>query len=420
MKNNLIEDMQEINLISQITNKIELENKLLKESIALYCGFDPTANSLHLGHLIPLMCLKKFQELGHKPIVLIGGATGMIGDPSFKLFERNLNELNLIKKWTHKIKLQLSKFLTFNSSVNSALILNNYEWFSEINILYFLRNIGKNFTINQMINKEAIKKRLYRNNNKGLSFTEFSYNLLQSYDFYYLNKNYNVTLQIGGSDQWGNITSGINLISRLENKKVFGLTLPLIMNKNGKKFGKSEKETIWLDSKKTSPYKFYQFWLNITDKDALFFSRILNFLNIKTKKNNQLKKNKCFMQYEVAEKITYFVHGYDGLYSAQRITNSLFLNKINELKEEDFYQLSQGGILKINLFEKDNLQTALVLSKFCDSRSQAKKMISANAISINGKKNNDILYNFNKKDKIFEKFTLISRGKKNFCIIEWN
>lgn len=424
MKNSLIQKLKEKNLISQITNEQELNTKLQK-NIVVYCGFDPTADSLHLGHLIPLICLKIFQEQGHKPIVLLGGATGMVGDPSFKLFERNFNSLETIKIWSDKIEKQISKFLDFNCGDNSAKIVNNYDWFCKINILIFLRDIGKYFSINQMINKEAIKTRFNRANKKGLSFTELSYNLLQSYDFYYLNKYHNVILQIGGSDQWGNITSGIHLTKCLENKKVYGLTVPLILNKDGNKFGKSENQTIWLDSKKTSPYKFYQFWLNIEDNKIYLFLKLFTYINIQDflKKENiksQLQDNPRKYQYLLAEKITYFVHGNDGLCSAKRITKSLFLNKIDDLKEIDFKQLSLDGILKIYLTGKDDLQQALVLSKLAPSRSQAKNMIFANAISINGNKNNNIYYFFTDKDKIFGKFTLLCRGRKNFCLIEWN
>lgn len=414
---NLIQQLYKRKLIAQITNEIELIKKLKKELIVVYCGFDPTADSLHLGHLIPLIYLKLFQDQGHKPIVLIGEATGIIGDPSFRFSKRNENNKKNIKKYFNKIKKQISNFLNFNCGNNSAVIVNNYDWFNKINSLFFIHKIGQHFSINKMINKDAIKNRLNNiKNNKSLSFSEFSYNLLQSYDFYYLNKNYNAILQIGGSDQWGNITSGIHLTKCLSNKKVFGITFPLIINKNGQKFGKSEKNTIWLDNKKTSPYKFYQFWLNVEDNNLCLFLKLFVSINVES---NKIKENPKKYQNILAEKITYLIHGYDGLKSAKRITKNLFLNKINELKKEDFKQLSLDGILKIKLTEKDDLQQALVNSKLSTSRSQAKQMIVANAISINGEKQCNISYHFTKNDKFFDKFTLLSRGKKNFCLIEW-
>lgn len=258
---NLIKQLQERGLVAQVTDEEALAERLAQGPIALYCGFDPTADSLHLGHLVPLLCLKRFQQAGHKPVALVGGATGLIGDPSFKAAERKLNTEDTVQEWVDKIRKQVAPFLDFDCGDNSAIAANNYDWFGGMNVLTFLRDIGKHFSVNQMINKEAVKQRLNRDD-QGISFTEFSYNLLQGYDFACLNKLHGVALQIGGSDQWGNITSGIDLTRRLHQNQVFGLTVPLITKADGTKFGKTEGGAVWLDPKKTSPYKFYQFWIN--------------------------------------------------------------------------------------------------------------------------------------------------------------
>jgi len=264
---NLIKQLQERGLIAQVTDEEALAERLAQGPIALYCGFDPPADSLHLGHLGPLLCLKRFQLNGHKPVALVGGATGLIGDPSFKATERKLNTNETVNEWVEKIRQQVSPFLDFSCGDNSAITANNYDWFGGMNVLTFLRDIGKHFSVNQMINKEAVKQRLNRDDS-GISFTEFSYNLLQGYDFASLYDLHNVELQIGGSDQWGNITSGIDLTRRLHQKQVFGLTVPLITKSDGTKFGKTEGGAVWLDPKKTSPYKFYQCWINTADADV--------------------------------------------------------------------------------------------------------------------------------------------------------
>lgn len=249
---NLIKQLQERGLVAQVTDEEALAERLAQGPIALYCGFDPTADSLHLGHLVPLLCLKRFQQAGHKPVALVGGATGLIGDPSFKAAERKLNTEETVQEWVDKIRKQVAPFLDFDCGENSAIAANNYDWFGNMNVLTFLRDIGKHFSVNQMINKEAVKQRLNRED-QGISFTEFSYNLLQGYDFACLNKQYGVVLQIGGSDQWGNITSGIDLTRRLHQNQVFGLTVPLITKADGTKFGKTEGGAVWLDRSGVRP-----------------------------------------------------------------------------------------------------------------------------------------------------------------------
>lgn len=418
----LINELHQRNLIFHITNKNKLKELIKNKCISLYCGFDPTEESLHVGHLLPLITLKRFQILGHKPIVLIGGATSLIGDPSFKTKERLLQSDNLIDKWTLKISQQVSFFLDFNCNFNSALILNNNSWFKKINILSFLRDVGKHFSINTMINREAVKQRIKRLD-QGISFTEFSYNLLQAYDFFILNQKNQVSLQIGGSDQWGNISSGMHLIHRISKKEVYGLTLPLLIQSNGIKFGKTESGTVWLDPKKTTPYKFYQFWMNIEDSNVYRFLKLFTFMNIdeiNQREKNKYKNNQIiFDKSLLAKYITRLVHGDENLSAAERITNILFFKNIEDIKESDLEQLKKDGIPAIEVYKIKDLQEALVFSSLAKSRTQAKNMIISNSISINTKKIVNKNHIINNNDKLFDKFTLLSRGKKNHCLIYW-
>ncbi|QIQ41729.1 MAG: tyrosine--tRNA ligase [Buchnera aphidicola (Microlophium carnosum)] len=418
---NLIKRLRNRGLISHITNEDNLSTLIQNKRISLYCGFDPTDESLHIGHLLPLITLRRFQIAGHRPIVLVGGATSLIGDPSFKEKERIFNTNNNINKWTEKISKQISSFLDFNCGENSALLLNNNIWFNNINILSFLRDVGKYFSINTMINRAAVKKRITRPD-QGISFTEFSYNLLQAYDFFILNKQYEVVLQIGGADQWGNISSGMHLIHRRSKKEVYGLTVPLLIQSNGMKFGKTESGTIWLDANKTSPYKFYQFWMNIEDENVYHFLKIFTFIKIveinkreqKKHINNQIIDDKSFL----AKNITQLVHGKENLLAVERITEFLFFKNITNIQESDFQQLKKDGIPFIKVNQMKDLQEALVLTSLAQSRTQAKNMIISNSISINTQKirKNHI---FNNQDKLFGKFTLLSRGKKNHSLLCW-
>ncbi|MGN6904781.1 tyrosine--tRNA ligase, partial [Neisseria sp. P0015.S006] len=262
----VIQDLQSRGLIAQTTDIEALDALLNEQKIALYCGFDPTADSLHIGHLLPVLALRRFQQAGHTPIALVGGATGMIGDPSFKAVERSLNSAETVAGWVESIRNQLKPFLSFEGE-NAAIMANNADWFGSMNCLDFLRDIGKHFSVNAMLNKESVKQRIERDD-VGISFTEFAYSLLQGYDFAELNKRHGAVLEIGGSDQWGNITAGIDLTRRLNQKQVFGLTLPLVTKSDGTKFGKTEGGAVWLNAKKTSPYQFYQFWLKVADADV--------------------------------------------------------------------------------------------------------------------------------------------------------
>ena len=419
---NLIQQLQERGLIAQVTDEKALSERLAQGPIALYCGFDPTADSLHLGHLVPLLCLKRFQDAGHKPVALVGGATGLIGDPSFKAAERKLNTEDTVQEWVEKIRRQVSPFLDFACGENSAIAANNYDWFGGMNVLTFLRDIGKHFSVNQMINKEAVKQRLNRED-QGISYTEFSYNLLQGYDFACLNKQYGVALQIGGSDQWGNITSGIDLTRRMHQNQVFGLTVPLITKSDGTKFGKTEGGAVWLDPIKTSPYKFYQFWINTADADVYRFLKFFTFMSIEDiqalETEDQQSGKAPRAQYVLAEEVTRMVHGEAGLEAAKRITQSLFAGTLSDLTASDFAQLAQDGMPTITLSDEADLQQALVTAELVPSRGQARTMISSKAVSVNGNKQDDTEYRFSDSDKLHGRFTLLRRGKKHYCLIDW-
>ncbi|MCT6875665.1 tyrosine--tRNA ligase [Frischella perrara] len=418
----VIKQLQERGLIAQVTDETALTEQIMQGPIALYCGFDPTADSLHLGHLVPLLCLKRFQLAGHKPVALVGGATGLIGDPSFKAVERKLNTQDTVQDWADKIKQQVSPFLDFDSGDNAAIVANNYDWFGSMNVLDFLRDIGKFFSVNQMIAKESVKQRIDRED-QGISFTEFSYSLLQSYDFASLNKQHKVVLQIGGSDQWGNITAGIDLTRRLNQQQVYGLTVPLITKSDGTKFGKTESGAVWLDPKKTSPYKFYQFWINTADSDVYRFLKFFTFMSLdainaleEEDKNSGVAPR---AQQVLAEEVTKLVHGEQGLIAAKRITESLFSGSLKSLSQDDFAQLEQDGMPTVLLNTDADLQQALVNADLAPSRGQARTMIESNAISINGEKQSTADYKFSESDRLFGRYTLLRRGKKYYCLLIW-
>jgi tyrosyl-tRNA synthetase len=421
-KKNFLNKLKKRNLISQITNNEKMDYILKKNKISVYCGFDPTADSLHIGHILPLLCLKRFQLQGHTPIVLIGGATSLIGDPSFRAQERTLFSYEKVLKWIEKIKKQIYLFLDFSNIPNKAIIVNNYDWFKELNVLSFLRDIGKNFSINQMINKESVKNRISRE--QGISFTEFSYSLLQAYDFSILYNKYKALFQIGGSDQWGNITSGIHLTRTLYKKEVFGLTIPLLKKSDGEKFGKSSSETIWLDSSKTSPYDFYQFWINIKDIDVYKYLKYFTFLSLKKiykiKKETQSTKKILKVKEILAQEITSLIHGKLNFLSSKNSASIFFSKDIKNLNKNVFKELKKNKVPYINLKKNENkLQNILVLTKLAFSKKHAKNLISSNSISINYRKEVNVDYFLKNSDRLFKKYTLLTRGKKNFYLLIW-
>ena len=418
----LIQDLQARGLIAQQTDAAALDELLTKESVTLYCGFDPTADSLHLGHLVPVLVLKRFQLAGHKPIALVGGATGMIGDPSFKATERKLNTPDVIASWVDKIRNQVSPFLSFEGD-NAAIMANNYDWFGGMGALEFLRDIGKHFSVNQMIKKESVQQRISRED-QGISYTEFSYSLLQGYDFTELNRRHGCKLQIGGSDQWGNITAGTDLTRRINQQQVFGLTLPLVTKADGTKFGKTEGGAIWLDASKTSPYAFYQFWLNTADADVYKFLRYFSFLSIAEidaiEAADKASGTKPEAQRILAEQATALVHGQGAVDAAKRISQSLFSGSLSELTESDLSQLAQDGMPSIQIERaQGGLIDALVTGGLAKSKSEARTFIQSGAVSINGNKIEALDYQFADTDRLFGQYSLLKRGKKNHTLISW-
>jgi tyrosyl-tRNA synthetase len=422
----LLEDLQARGLVAQMTGEDTLIEYLSEAPRTLYCGFDPTADSLHIGSLVPLLTLKRFQQAGHKPLALVGGATGLIGDPSFKAQERKLNTPDIVANWVDKLKGQVSRFIDFESADNSAEVVNNLDWVGDINVLDFLRNVGKHFSINNMIQKESVKQRIEREG-EGISFTEFTYMLLQSYDFAELYQRHNCTLQIGGSDQWGNITGGVDLARRLHGGKVFGLTLPLVTKSDGTKFGKTESGTIWLDPTKTSPYAFYQFWLNTADADVYKFLRYFTFLDVAEiaaiEEADQQATGRPQGQRILAEEVTRLVHGEESLLAAQRITEALFSGSIDQLSLSDLEQLQQDGLpstqLSAGALSEESLVGLFVSSGMAKNGKQVKDALSREAVLVNGHAvgmdmNMCVADVFAANKALYERFFVVKLGKKQY------
>lgn len=428
----LINELQQRGLIAQTTDAEALQQLLDQEQISLYCGFDPTADSLHIGHLLPVLALRRFQLAGHKPIALVGGATGMIGDPSFKAVERSLNTPETVAGWVEKIRNQLTPFLSFDGE-NAAVMANNHDWFGGMGCLDFLRDIGKHFSVNAMMNKESVKQRLDRDD-VGISFTEFAYSLLQAYDFTQLNSRHACKLQIGGSDQWGNITAGIDLTRRLNKDTVYGLTLPLVTKSDGTKFGKTEGGAVWLDAKKTSPYQFYQFWLKVADADVYKFLKFFTFLSVEEinaiEAADQASGSKPEAQRILAEQMTRLIHGEEALAAAQRISASLFAEDQSDLTESDFEQLALDGLPSFKAEGSVNVVEALVLAELAKSNKEGRGFVASGAVALNGAvavANNpehapekpDDAFMLTEADKRFGKYTIVRRGKKLHALLIW-
>ncbi|WP_068810770.1 tyrosine--tRNA ligase [Pseudohongiella nitratireducens] len=417
----IISDLESRGLIAQTTSGDELREHLSGGSRTLYSGFDPTADSLHIGHLVPLLVLRRFQLAGHKPIALVGGATGMIGDPSFKAAERQLNSVEVIGGWVDRLQGQLSQFLDFDCGDTSASVVNNLDWIKSLNVIDFLREVGKHFSVNAMIQKESVKQRIDREGS-GISFTEFSYMILQSYDFAELYHRHECTLQVGGSDQWGNITGGIDLSRRLYKGQTFGLTVPLVTKADGQKFGKTETGTVWLDPKKTSPYAFYQFWLNTADADVYKFLHYFTFLEpseiARIEEEDKAAQGRPQAQGVLATEVTRLVHGQEGLDASQRISEALFSGELSHLTESDFEQLRLDGLPGTYIEEsKSGLVDALVSTGLAKSNRVAREFISNNAVAINGEKCDDLEAQLTSEQALFGKYVLLKRGKKMFHLL---
>ena len=428
--NEFLADLHARGLIAQTTSESDFEQHLQSGARNVYCGFDPTADSLHIGSLVPLLALRRFQMAGHRPIALVGGATGLIGDPSFKAQERKLNTPAVIAGWVEKLRAQVARFIRFDDSDTGALVVNNLDWIGGMQVLDFLRDVGKHFSINAMIHKEAVQQRLQRDG-EGISFTEFSYLLLQSYDFAELNRLHGCTVQIGGSDQWGNITGGIDLTRRRNGQQVFGLTLPLVTKADGTKFGKTETGTLWLDPARTSPYTFYQFWINTADADVYKFLRYFTFLPVAQiddiEAADKSAQGRPQAQSILAREVTALVHGADGLAAAQRITDALFSGAIRDLSESDVEQLKQDG-LPYNLLRRDQLAELPLTQLLTDvematSGKQVKDALANKAVFINGdafgaEDNMNLPRCFAEERALFGRFYVLRLGKKKYHLFE--
>ncbi len=419
----LVQDLGWRGMIQQMTAEEDLKEHLNSGMKVVYCGFDPTADSLHIGSLVPLLALKRFQQYGHKPIALVGGATGLIGDPSFKSSERQLNTSEVVENWVECLKKQVSQFIDFDCGDNSAIVANNLDWTQGVDVLSFLRDVGKHFSINSMIQKESVKQRIDRDG-EGISFTEFTYMILQSYDFAELNKRFDCTVQIGGSDQWGNITGGIDLTRRMNRQQVFGMTLPLVTKSDGTKFGKTESGTIWLDPKKTSQYAFYQFWINTADADVYKFLRYFTFLNeaeiLAIEETDKQAQGRPSAQGILAKEVTKLVHGEAGLEAALRITDSMFRGTLADLGESDLEQLAQDGLPASELsseFADKPLTSLLSECGMAKVGREVKDALGRSAVWVNGvsKGSDDNMKTseiFSANNALYGRFFLVKLGKK--------
>ncbi|HDI1464329.1 TPA: tyrosine--tRNA ligase [Staphylococcus aureus] len=419
MTNVLIEDLKWRGLIYQQTDEQGIEDLLNKEQVTLYCGADPTADSLHIGHLLPFLTLRRFQEHGHRPIVLIGGGTGMIGDPSGKSEERVLQTEEQVDKNIEGISKQMHNIFEFGTD-HGAVLVNNRDWLGQISLISFLRDYGKHVGVNYMLGKDSIQSRLEH----GISYTEFTYTILQAIDFGHLNRELNCKIQVGGSDQWGNITSGIELMRRMYGQTdAYGLTIPLVTKSDGKKFGKSESGAVWLDAEKTSPYEFYQFWINQSDEDVIKFLKYFTFLGKEEIDRLEQSKNEAphlrEAQKTLAEEVTKFIHGEDALNDAIRISQALFSGDLKSLSAKE---LKDGfkDVPQVTLSnDTTNIVEVLIETGISPSKRQAGEDVNNGAIYINGERQQDVNYALAPEDKIDGEFTIIRRGKKKYFMVNY-
>lgn len=422
---NLVEELRWRGMYHDMTPGTE--EQLNKEMTAGYIGFDPTADSLHIGSLVPILMLVHMQRAGHKPMALIGGATGMVGDPSFKAEERKMLDEASLQKNLAGIRAQLERFLDFNPAIpNAAEMVNNYDWFKDFTFLDFIRTVGKHITVNYMMSKDSVKKRI--EGESGISFTEFTYQLIQGYDFYWLNKNKNCKIQMGGSDQWGNITTGTELTRRMGGGEAFALTCPLVTKADGSKFGKSESGNVWLDAEKTTPYQFYQFWLNASDADAEKWIKLFTLLDKNTCEQliEQQKADPAarILQKKLAEEVTRFIHGQEALDTALETTAKLFANQsasVESLSVEDLEGMD--GIVKVD-YAREKLSAGVDIISFLaetnifPSKSEARKMVQNGGVSINRNKVNDVTETVNASQLLHGAYLLIQKGKKNYYLVK--
>jgi tyrosyl-tRNA synthetase len=410
-----LEELQRRHLIAQVSDRDGLDSHLNSASRTVYAGFDPTADSLHIGNLVPLLTLRRFQQYGHRPIVLVGGATGLIGDPSFKSGERALNPRETVERWMERIRSQVSRFVEMTGN-NAAIVVDNLDWTRNLDVITFLRDVGKHFSVNAMMQKESVRARLTQAES-GISFTEFSYMLLQAMDYMELCKRFRCTVQVGGSDQWGNITAGMDLVRRSLGAESYALTVPLIAKSDGTKFGKTETGSVWLDSEKTSPYAFYQFWLNTADADVIRFLGVFTFVELedlsRLSESVATDPSQREAQRRLAREVTALVHGEAGVRSAERISEALFGDRVRDLTENDFEQLRRDGMPSSVIPESEpQLVAILAASGLATSRSAARKLIQSRSIQVNGSEISDCEAILSRETALYRRFHLIRRGKK--------
>ncbi|MDO7905618.1 tyrosine--tRNA ligase [Paenibacillus sp. JX-17] len=422
VNNELLEDLEYRGLVYQFTDRDGLAKKLNDEPVVLYSGFDPTADSLHIGHLLPVLILRRFQLAGHIPVALVGGGTGLIGDPSGRSTERSLNTADTVAQWTNRLKDQLSRFLDFGEGASAGKLVSNYDWLSKLDTISFLRDVGKNFTVNYMLAKDSVDSRLAN----GISFTEFSYMILQAYDFHRLHTDHGCALQIGGSDQWGNITAGLDLIGKMGGGDAFGMTVPLVTKSDGKKFGKSESGAVWLDRSKTSAYQFYQFWINTDDNDVIKFLKYFTFLNkdeiTALEEQHQQAPEQRIAQRELARQVTRLVHGQEAVDSAEKITQALFSGNFTELSEADLTEALQD--MPTTVITDGSTENALIdlliETKAAPSRRQARQDIESGAVYVNGEKQSGLETVIESGQRLHGKYLVLRRGKKNYFVIRFD
>lgn len=421
MTNELIQDLEWRGLLYQQTDAEGMGKLLNEEKVALYVGVDPTADSMHIGHIVPMLTLRRFQQAGHQPILLVGGATGMIGDPSGRSSERNLLTNEQIEYNVNCIKGQLARIFDFSNDANGAQLVNNYDWFGKMTTIEFLRDFGKLVNINYMLGKDTISSRL----ETGLSFTEFSYTLIQGMDFNHLYNSHNVKIQVGGSDQWGNITTGLEIIRKThdEETNAYGITIPLVTKSDGTKFGKTAGGAVWLDAEKTSPYEFYQFWLNTTDADVVKYLKIFTFL---TRAEIEALAEKVETEAHLREaqktlacEMTKMIHGEEGLEQALKITAALFSGDLKALSVEEM-KVAFAGIPSVEVAKEDkNIVDLIVEAGISSSKRQAREDVTNGAISVNGEKIKELDYTIDAKDRLEDAFSIIRRGKKKYHMVKF-
>ncbi len=406
-------------LVVQVSDRARLGEHLAASPRTLYCGFDPTADSLHIGNLVPLLALRRFQIEGHRPILLLGGATGLIGDPSFRDDERGLNDEATVGGWVDRIRRQVEPFLDLEGA-SGAIVADNLDWTRDLDLIRFLREVGKHFSVNAMIQRDSVKSRLERAD-AGISYTEFSYMLLQANDYLELARRYDCSLQVGGSDQWGNIVSGIDLVRRRLGREVFALTLPLVTRADGVKFGKTADGAIWLDPARTSPYRFYQYWLNSADADVIDLLKYFTFLELaevdELKGEVQRSPESRSAQKRLAEEVTGLVHGPEALRSAQRISKCLFGGEVHSLEEGDLEQLRLDGMDCFEIEHGAGLLTALAQGGLAASLSAARRLVRAGGVSVNGIRQDDSERRLDFSDALYGRYYLLRRGKKNWQML---